>query len=302
MFSALDRVSQLKEDVRFYHRLLPELPDERDLIERCVAYRHAQLAIERLGVPFDSCVVLVDPGREFRPYFNGRHARNLPRREGQDVTELEAIREAARGLPMAVGDYGAHTDSACRSGCYVVVPRSAIDWVGERSQLDAYLARHGRLAWEDMWVSVHELEPLAEGNRANRSREARRVEVESLLPATGDPAAFLEAPLSGALLPAHAIAVSGWVVGYGQAARLVEFELDGEVVWRAPVNVRRVDVGAARSEPAIERCGFRTTLNAQEIATGAAARLLAVFADGSRIPFAELRLSEAGGIGEKGVP
>ena len=67
MFSSLDRVTQLEEDAHFYARFLPQLPEQRELIERCLAHRKAQLAIERLGVPFDSCVVLADPRREFRP-------------------------------------------------------------------------------------------------------------------------------------------------------------------------------------------------------------------------------------------
>jgi glycosyltransferase involved in cell wall biosynthesis len=297
MFSALDRVSQLREDVRFYDRLASELPQQRQLIERCMDYRHAQLAIERLGVTLDSCVVLVDPAHELRPYFNGRHARNLPRRDGHEVTELEAIREAARELPAAVGDYGAHSDPDRQAGCYVVVPRAAAAWLSERPQLAAYLERHGRVTWEDRWVCVHELAPLAADNGANRWRETRRVEVVSLLPADGDPAAFLEAPPSGVLLPAHAIAVSGWVVGHGEPVVCVQLELDGEVLWRAPVTVRRPDVAAARSQPQIERCGFQTSVNAQEVEPGTRPRLIAVFADGLRVPVAELCFQEAEPIG-----
>ncbi|HWD10245.1 MAG TPA: glycosyltransferase [Solirubrobacteraceae bacterium] len=298
MFSALDRVSQLEEDVRFYPRLMAELPRERDLIERCLANRHAQLAVERLGVSFDSCVVLVDPSHQFRPYFNGRHARNLPRRAGREVTELEVIREAARDLPVAVEDYGAHTSpSARQSGCYVVVPRDAERWVAEHTQLGSYLACHGRIAYENAWVTVHALQPLAEVGMASGAGGLRRVDVSMLLDWRGDPAGFLDAPRSGELMPAHAATVAGWIVGRGGTAELIDFEIDGAIVWRAPVQRRRSDVAAAFPDLAVADCGFQTTLNAVEIPAGAVTTLLAVFADGARIALAELRFDGPGGQG-----
>jgi hypothetical protein len=106
MFSSLDRISQIEEDLRFYGQLLPEMPGQAGQIERCMRYRAAQGAIERLGVPFSACVVLVDPQRGLKPYFNGRHARNLPRRDGREVTELEAI------PPMPASGCAGGTDSA----------------------------------------------------------------------------------------------------------------------------------------------------------------------------------------------
>jgi hypothetical protein len=290
MFSALDRVTQLEEDVRFYERLLSELPDERGLIERCLANRHAQLAVERLGISFDSCVVLVDPSRQFRPYFNGRHARSLPRRDGREVTELETIREAARDLPAAVEDYGAHISHCARqSGCYVVVPRDAAAWVAEHPQLCAHLACHGRIACENAWVTIHALAPLAGSAAASGPAGLRRVAVVMLVDTSGDPAGFLDTPRSGEVLPAHAGAIAGWVVGRGGTAELIDFEIDGEVLWRAPVRRRRGDVDAAFPDLAVGKCGFQTTLNAAEIPAGAVTTLFAVFADGSRVPFAELR-------------
>jgi glycosyltransferase involved in cell wall biosynthesis len=288
MFSALDRVTQLEEDNRFYTKLLPELPEKRELIERCLALRNAQLAIERLGVPFEACVVLVDPRHEFRPYFNGRHARNLPRREGREVTELEAIRKAAIDLPPAIGDYGTQIRASDHpQSCYVVVPGGSADWLSARPQLEAYLALHGEIAWQDASVSVHELVPPEEGG--DRSRGTRRVEVTMLETASDLPAAYLDAPASGALLPAHAVAVVGWVVGADGPAVAIEFEAEGEIVWRAPVTVERADVAAAFPGVESDRPGFQTTLNVQEIPATSTVTVFAVFADGSRPPLAELR-------------
>jgi len=292
MFSGLDRVSQLEGDLEFYRRLGPELPEQRDLIERCTAFRHAQLAIERLGVPFGACVVLVDPRRELRPYFNGRHARNLPRREGQEVTELQAIRQAAPDLPAATRDYGP-ADSAINAprGCYVVVPRGAATWVDGRPQLSRYLDEEGEVAWGDEWVTVHELPPLGAGNGQVQSRGARRVEV-TMRPRSEQLHGHLDAPASGALLPAHAVTVVGWAFGQGRRVSAVDFEAGGETIWRAPVGVERPDVAEAFPEQEVEAPGFETTLNVQELPDGDVVGVLAVFADGGRAPLAELRLDD----------
>lgn len=299
MFSAMDRVSQLEEDVDFYARLLPELPRQGKLIQRCVAYRRAQIAIERLGVPLEACVVLADPRRELRPYFNGRHARNLPRREGAEVTELEAIREAARELPPAVRDYGAYAQAPQgHSGCYLVVPAGSAEWLAERSHLRSYLEREGKVAWEDEWAVVHELEPRTEQGSLRGSRGARRVEIEMLQTASGVPACFLEAPAAGALLPVHAVAVAGWAVGADGPAVAIEFEVEGEVLWRAPVRLERPDVAEAFPDREVGRPGFQTTLNMGGVPTGGLATAFAVFADGTRLPLAELR-PRAPGEGER---
>jgi hypothetical protein len=296
MFSGLDRVSQLEGDLDFYRRLAPELPGQGELIERCAAFRHAQLAIERLGVPFEACVVLVDPRRELRPYFNGRHARNLPRREGHEVTELQAIREAAPDLPPATRDYGqADPAPGAARGCYVVVPRGAAAWVGERPQLRHYLEEQGEVAWQDEWTTVHEL--AAVDGKAD-ARGARRVAVE-MLAGDGQLRGHLDAPSSGALLPAHAVTVVGWALGEERGVVAIEFEAGGETVWRAPVGVERPDVAAAFPEHEAVAPGFETTLNVQELPRGSAVSVLAVFADGSRAPLAGLRLdggAEAAGV------
>jgi glycosyltransferase involved in cell wall biosynthesis len=290
MFSAMDRVSQLEEDIEFYARLLPELPKQGKLIQRCLSYRRAQLAIERLDVSLEACVVLVDPRRELRPYFNGRHARNLPRREGGEVTELEAIREAARELPPAVRDYGAYAQAPQgHAGCYVVVPSGSAEWLREHSHLRAYLEREGRVAWEDEGGVVHELEPRTEQGAQRGSRGARKVEVKMLRGAREAPACFLEAPASGALLPVHAVTVTGWVVGAQGRALSIEFELGGQVIWRAPVHLERADVASAFPGLDVGRPGFQTTLNVGEVPDGELVEAFALFADGSRLALAELR-------------
>lgn len=295
MFSALDRVSQLEEDDHFYARLLPRLPDQRGLIERCLAHRRAQLAIERLGVPFEACVVLAEPRHEFRPYFNGRHARSLPRREGSEMTELRAIREAAATLAPAVEDYGSGIPPAeGPRGCFLVVPAPARAWLEEHEDLGDYLARDGRVAWDDEWVAVYELEPLAADGGRGGAREVRRASLRPLrgISPSELPAAFFEAPADGALLPAHAVTVSGWVVGDDGLAAAIEFEHAGEVVWRTPVSGERSDVVAAFPDAEVGRPGFQTTLNACDLPSEVEVGVFALFAGGRRVAIADLTLGE----------
>jgi hypothetical protein len=293
IFSGRDRVSQLEEDLKFYEKLAPELSEQGDLIERCVAIRHAQLAIERLGVPFDACVVLVDPRREHRPYFNGRHARSLPRREGHEVTELEAIREAAAALPTAVRDYGPREEDPGGShACYVVIPLGTADWLEGLPQLSRYLEQRGQVVWNDDGVLVHELEPVAEKDRKGSTPGARR-RVDFTMSDHDDEIAggYLDAPTNGALLPAHAVAVVGWVVGREHHATAMEFRAGGRLIWRAPVGVVRPDIVEEFPDLSVRAPGFETTLNVDRLPEDARVEISAVLADDSVHSFAELRFS-----------
>jgi Glycosyl transferase family 2 len=304
MFSSLDRVSQLEEDTRFYSRLLAQLPEQRELIERCLAFRQAQLAIERLGVPFEACVVLADPRREFRSYFNGRHARSLPRREGREVTELQAIREAAAKLPPAVEDYGSGTPAAeGEQGCFFVVPSPARAWLTTHPDLGDYLKKNSRVAWEDGWATVYELtSPDGNGVRG-RDRDVRRVDVKPRpgISPSSLPAAFFEAPEAGALLPSHAVTIAGWVVGDGRPARAIEFEHGGETIWRAPVEGERADVVAAFADVEPGRPGFHTTLNVCDLEPGSTVTAYGVFSGDQRVALAEFTFADpVDGAGDEG--
>jgi glycosyltransferase involved in cell wall biosynthesis len=290
MFSALDRISQVEEDFPFYERLLDELPEQRELISRCVAYRHSQIAIERLGVPFDACVVLIDPRREMKPYFNGRHVRSLPRRDTRAVTELEAIREAAATLSTADRDYDSPIQAVDGQGrCYVVVPTDAAAWMDDHRQLVEYLDEHGQIAWADEWCAVHELSPAGAEGADGRDRSPLRIDVSMRQPLPqGLVGGFLEAPARGALLPAHAISVCGWVLGRDAKAVAVEFTAGARLLWRTPVDLERADVAEAFPDEGVATSGFQTTLNVLEAPSEAAVEVLAVLEDGSRLPFASL--------------
>jgi len=290
MFSALDRTSQLEEDLRFYKRLLAEIPAQAELIERCMQYRRSQLVIERLGVPFEACVILVDPRRELRPYFNGRHTRNLPRRDGREVTELETIRRAAPDLAPAVRDYGQATDAdRGDSSCFVVVPASATGWLAGKPLLREFLDTEGSSVWEDTFVTVYQLSPLS-GRGTRDPRAMRRVEVEMLpLPAELRGANF-EAPAADASLPAHAIFLAGWVLGREAAANAVELISGEQLLLRVPLSQRRPDIESAFPDAEVDLAGFRTTFNALDLPSQAELAAVAALENGGRVPFAQLRL------------
>lgn len=295
MFSALDRISQIEEDLRFYEQLRPELPEQDGLIGRCIELRGAQLAIERLGVPFRACVVLVDPRREMKPYFNGRHSRNLPRRDGREVTELETIRRFAADLAPAQPDYQVGTEAAGEGGCFVAVPAGAREWLRGRDGLCEFLEREAGKVWDDAAATVYELPLHADGDRV-ALRPTRRVEIlrEERLPEelVG---ANLEAPAAGAALPAHAVTTIGWVLGRDEPVEAVELWVGEERLWRAPVDQPRPDIERGFPDREVGTPGFRTTVNAQQLPPGARAEVVAVLPGARRLRFAELRFADRSG-------
>lgn len=294
MFTALDRITQLEEDLRFYEQLRPALPACAELIDRCIEFRRAQMAIERLGVPFRACVVLVDPRREMKPYFNGRHARNMPRRDGREVTELETIRRFAADLAPARPDYQGGADAAGEGGCFVAVPAGAREWLRERDGLCEYLDQEASKVWEDEAATVYELPLHADGGHV-ATRPTRRVEVvrEEELPEELA-GANIEAPTPGAALPAHAVTTVGWALGREEPVEAFELWVGEERLWRAPVDQPRPDI--ERGFPGdVGTPGFRTTVNAQQLPPGVTAEAFAVLPGERRVRFAALRFEDGSG-------
>jgi glycosyltransferase involved in cell wall biosynthesis len=72
----------------------------------------------------------------------------------------------------------------------------------------------------------------------------------------------LDEPSPGAVLDAHAVDVLGWALGAEARAVAVEFAIDSDVFWRAPLRAERPDLADAYPDrPEAGRAGFRTTLN-----------------------------------------
>ena len=89
LFSSQDRSSQLEEDLRVYERLRETLPEQRNLIERCITQRSCELAVEECGVPFDTPVIVVDDLRDLPLLFNGRTMRFVEAAAGESARDGE---------------------------------------------------------------------------------------------------------------------------------------------------------------------------------------------------------------------
>jgi glycosyltransferase involved in cell wall biosynthesis len=280
-WSARDRSSQIAEDLRVYERLVAELPEHSELIDRCIEHRHCQLAVEECAVPYEMPVLFVDPVGDMQAYFNGRHADTFrlsgdtsqPTHSGPRETLWEAW-QYAKAQPAPDPHYAPRVEPRSPPPgrwCACVVPRSATDAVEADRRLIAYFGEHGRSRWHDEWCEIWEVKvdsavsPL--DRKAGTDKEmGALVEIDDVSLSEPLPAEFagrfLDEPKPGAALDAHALDVLGWALGAEARAVAVEFTIDGEVFWRAPVGVNRPDLADAFPDHAeAPHAGFRTTLN-----------------------------------------
>jgi glycosyltransferase involved in cell wall biosynthesis len=282
-WSARDRSSQIEEDIRVYERLLRELPDHVHLIARCIEHRHCQLAVEALGLPFDVPVLLLETVGDMQPYFNGRPA-DVFRLRGHDeaasgsqlAEAISALRAPAASEPAPEPHYAPRAPVASQDDggrrCSCVVPRSALAPPGDAgAPAVALLERQGRVLLDGEWCRIWEVEVdsasgSAEVEETTATQMGALVEITDVslsepLP-EGLRGGFLDEPKVGATLDAQALEVLGWALGAGVKAVAVEFEIDGEAFWRAPLHWERPDlVDAFPEHPEAARAGFRTTLN-----------------------------------------
>jgi glycosyltransferase involved in cell wall biosynthesis len=277
-WSSQDRSSQLEEDLRVYERLLDELPQRRALIERCMAHRRCQLAVEESGVPVEAPVLLAEEVGDMQPYFNGRPAAVLGTAAARTNELSRSLSGAMRELVRTAGD-GPPPESH-------YAPRVAPRKPGAKRRL-ACVGAHGSIAgveaaageldvvadrvWRDDWCRVLELEvdsaaePPANEEEANKKMGAlvEIVDVSLTEPrVAGLEGGFLDEPKPGAVVDAHALDVLGWALGEGAEAVAVEFSVGGRPFWRAPLGTDRPDLEQAfpgRGEA--RQAGFRTTLN-----------------------------------------
>jgi glycosyltransferase involved in cell wall biosynthesis len=272
-WSARDRTTQLEEDLRVYERLSREMPDKVELIRQCVENRHCQLAVEEAGLPLTP-VIQVDPEGLGMPYFNGRGARGISPTAGND-----SLDRAARALGKAYREAAAETGSEfhyasrqalrgdpSEAGGMVLVPRSAEAALEADVGLATLLANSGRSLWEDPWCRIQAVDidsselPLAGG----ADEMGALVEITDV--AISEPpeleGGFLDEPRSGAVLDAHVVDVLGWAMGAEKRAVAVEFAIDGETFWRAPLQAERPDLTEAFPDSSeAGHSGFKTTLN-----------------------------------------
>jgi glycosyltransferase involved in cell wall biosynthesis len=274
-WSSRDRTAQLEEDLRVYERLSRELPEQRELIERCVENRHCQLAVEASGVPAQTPVALVEPVEDMPAYFNGRDAALVrPDGVGGAVASIRELAAAAgqRGeAPLHYPSKVPPHEPARGRRCAIVVPRSADRVLDRDPVLSELVEDSGDSTWSDEWCRVREVDidsfirthPIDGG-----AVEAMGALVEIAGVTLADPLpqelhdGFLDEPRAGAVLDAKVVDILGWALGTGPPAVAAEFAIDGEVFWRAPLGAERPDLAEAFPERAdAKRAGFKTTLN-----------------------------------------
>ena len=300
-FSSRDRSSQIEGDLRVYDRLLRELPDHRELIERCIVDRRCQLAVEKAGLPFSAPLIVVDPPTELPFYFNGRHAFRFPL-NGEETMDLAARFRRLCGefsaLPPAAPHYRPRfevREAGDEATGYVVVPLTSRVWLEQHRELGGWLGRKARV-WQDEACSIYRVQidsTVASGSKPQPEMGAL-VEIADVSLAEPLPdelhGRHLDGPKEGSVVDAHAIDLLGWVLGKDASAVAVELELGGEVFWRAPLGVERPDL--AEAFPDVHeagRAGFRTTINAIGTAPEFELGIRAVLKGQSRVPIGTLK-------------
>jgi glycosyltransferase involved in cell wall biosynthesis len=306
-WSSRDRSSQIEEDLRVYERLATELPEHRELIERCVEHRHCQLAVEACAVPFEMPVALADPIGDMPPYFNGRHAAVLhplsrPSASGGPAGGLASLWAETENRPPPSPHYAPRVvprSAPPGRWCAWVVPRSAATAVeGDPGKL-GQIERRGRSCWHDEWCRIWEVEIDFAASATDREEEpveemgalVEIVDVSLSEPLPEELAGgFFDEPKPGAVLDAHALDVLGWALGARARATAVEFSIDDEVFWRAPLQAERPDLADAfpdRTDAA--RAGFRTTFNAIGTPADFELGVSVVLKDQRRAPLGKIR-------------
>jgi glycosyltransferase involved in cell wall biosynthesis len=279
-WSARDRSAQLEQDLLVYERLAAELPEQLPLIRRCVENRRCQLAVEAIGAPGGAGVALVDPAGDMPVYFNGRDAVPVAAEAaagqvGAGIGErLRALADARAPGEVPALHYASRVPSRpplADRRCLCVVPRSADGLLERDGELAALLGGSGDPAWSDEWCRIWEVEVDSSASAHDRDggvAEAMGALVEVVDVSLAEPlpaelrGGFVDEPRAGAVLDAHAVDVLGWVLGAQARAVAIEFSIDGEPFWRAPLRAERPDlVDAFPESPEAARAGFRTTLN-----------------------------------------
>jgi glycosyltransferase involved in cell wall biosynthesis len=303
-WSARDRTTQIEDDLAVYERLLAELPEWRELIERCVENRHCQLAVEAARVPAEMPVALLHAGDAMPAYFNGRPACSLApdaliRRPAGPVAQLRRLLEQDGAGELHYRARSAPRSSAGPRLCACVVPRSADDALAEDATLGAALARAGEAIWSDRWCRVWELDVDSIAGNARQDDEGAAREMGALVEiaevSLADPApelrgGFLDEPRAGTVLDARAVDVLGWALGAERRAVAAEFTIDGRPFARAPLRAARPDLATAFPDRAeAGSAGFRTTLNLIGTPAEFELHLAVVLKDQQRAPLATIR-------------
>ncbi len=244
-FSSRDRASQLEEDVRVYQRLLDVLPEQRDLIGRCLTQRSCELAVEECGIPFDAPLILIGDFGDLPVLFNGRTTRCLDSgalesaAHGRGASVEEGIQRlcrmgASRVRPLWRSRRPPRASGAGR--CYVIVPKPSGFGVARLSHLTPHLKRAGSTLWDDTRCAIYEL-PGATAVEV--------VELSSADARDGRVRGRIGQPSVGSVVDPSAVRIVGWALGKQEPVAGVEIESGGRIVWRGSVGANRPDLAEA---------------------------------------------------------
>ena len=312
-FSSQDRSSQLEEDLRLYQRLRDELPDQSDLIERCIIQRSCELAVEECGLPYDSPVVVVGKFDDPRPPFNGRTTRYLDASPGGSAAEasdeqplverLERLcrKDAAPGKPFS------HPRAAPResvgTSCFVVVPSSSRAGLQQQREFAAGLSREGSMVWDGTRCAIYELSKATAAVSPDRDRGdparsplAEIVDVSSAEPPDERVHGRIGRPSVGSVVDPSAVRMVGWALGQEEPVAGVEIEADGRVIWQGSVGVERQDLAKAFPDFGWARnAGFVGNVDVLDALTEGRVdfETKAVLGDGSRAPIGTISLTRS---------
>jgi hypothetical protein len=302
--SGLSRAGQLEADMRFFAELEAVAGEEhRTELAAIIRERHCQLVVERLDLPFSGAVAVLGPRGETPTELNGRPVWPLAieeeelaeidgrDRDGRLGRQLEGFRLAAPGAQPGLAHFPEGDRVPEASGepaLRLLVVGQMLEWLRERSRLGRQLEGNAESLWEDETCALYEVSfgadaPLPMGALAEVTE------------AEQDPAAgtlfggHLDQPAVGKTADAHAVEVSGWVVGETAEAVAVEV-LHGETLLvRTPVGLPRPDLVQAFPErPGIEPAGFSTLVSLIGRDPATAVEVVAVLDDDARIPLARL--------------
>jgi glycosyltransferase involved in cell wall biosynthesis len=303
LFSSHDRSTQLEEDLRVYERLSRELPEQRELIERCALDRRCQLAVEERGLGFRSPVVVVGPSADLPLYFNGRHASHFPQPGERAADSLEALQRLCGelvALPPAAPHYRPRVEPEESNGtpaCHLVVPVTSVGWLQQHRALARWIAGQTRV-WQGDACAIHRVAVDSGGGPAGKQERVDEmgalVEIVDVSHAEPVPEELLgrhlDGPKPGGVVDAHAIDVLGWALGKRARAVAVEFESDGHAFWRSPLGAERPDLAEVFPDsPEAGKAGFRTTINAIGTATEFEFGVRVVLKGQARIPLGTIR-------------
>ena len=185
--------------------------------------------------------------------------------------------------------YRLHPDSCSatveRAGLYDSVRLFFLNW------LTGYLTGE-QVKNVEVWLALQEALQLY-GESSALAEAVEIVDVRSSTPIFDRLCGHnIESPEVGRLVDGFVFCMAGWVLGKSSPAVAVEVVHGGEVVKRAPVDVRRPDIeGAFPDVPGAAQSGFRASVSALEVpAQGFELDVYAILQDQSRVSIGAIQV------------